>query len=308
MIFSFSLVPSYNQPRFCYIVSWESEGITLEINMSNFQPSGIYIDTNNTIYVANSGSDQILTWVDGNISISSSIPGINCSYAIFASTTDTIYLGSNIGILAGSAWPWNITNTTILLTSGNACFGLFVDITNTLYCSIRSNHYVVKKWLNDGKSTSAIIAGRDNAGSNSELLNSPRGIFVDINLDLYVADCGNNRVQLFKLGQIFASTVAGNGAPTTITLSCPTGVVLDGDKSLYIVDSQNHRIVGSSSNGFRCIIGCFGRGSQSNQLNNPSHMAFDSDGNIFVTDLDNKRIQKFPLATNSCSKFFSYAK
>ena len=267
------------------------------------QPYGIYINTNDTIYVANSGSDRILTWLDGNISLSSSIPGINSSYAVFVSAIGNIYLGSDTGVLTGSIWPWNITNNTILMTTGNACYGLFVDITNTLYCSIRSNHYVVKKWLNDGMITSAIIAGRDYAGSNSDVLNSPYGIFVDINFDLYVADCGNNRVQLFKLGQVVANTVAGNGGPDTISLSCPTGVVLDGDKYLYIVDSKNHRIIGSGSNGFRCVIGCFGQGSQPNQLNNPYQMAFDSYGNIYVTDLSNQRIQKFPLATNSCSKF-----
>jgi hypothetical protein len=182
------------------------------------------------------------------------------------------------------------------------CAGLFVDITNTLYCSISNSHQVVKKWLGDGVTTSAIIAGRNGPGSGLDNLNFPVGIFVDINFDLYVADCRNNRVQLFQLGQIFATTVAGNGATNTITLSCPTGVVLDADKHLFIVDSGNHRIIGSGPTGFWCIIGCFGSGSAPNQLYNPQSMSFDSYGNIFVTDLKNKRIQKFVLATNSCSK------
>ena len=46
------------------------------------------------------------------------------------------------------------------------------------------------------------------------------GIFVDINLDLYVADYYNHRIQLFRLGELNGITVAGNTSlNTTITLS-----------------------------------------------------------------------------------------
>ena len=71
------------------------------------------------------------------------------------------------------------------------------------------------------------------------------------------ADCGNNRVQLFKSGQSNATTIAGSGASGTITLSCPKGVVLDSDDHLFIVDANNNRIIGSDANGFRCIVGMF---------------------------------------------------
>ncbi|CAF5055428.1 unnamed protein product, partial [Rotaria sp. Silwood1] len=87
-------------------------------------------------------------------------------------------------------------------------------------------------------------------------------------------------------------TVAGNGAPSTITLSCPSGIVLDGDGNLFIVDKDNHRIIESGENGFRCVVGCHGKGSAPNQLSNPTSLSFDSYGNIFVTDRGNSRIQK----------------
>ena len=90
------------------------------------------------------------------------------------------------------------------------------------------------------------------------MLYNPYGIFVDINFDLYVADCSNSRVQLFQLGQSNALTVAGSAAPGTITLNCPTAIVLDADKYLFIADYNNHRIVGSGPNGFQCVVGCSG--------------------------------------------------
>ncbi|CAF4321013.1 unnamed protein product, partial [Adineta steineri] len=133
------------------------------------------------------------------------------------------------------------------------------------------------------------------------MLNSPRGIFVDVNFDLYVADYGNNRVQLFRSNQSNGTTVAGNTSnETTITLWGPTVVVLDGNGCLFIVDSNNNRIVRSTQNDFHCIIGCNGNSSASNQLLSPRRMAFDNHGNIYVTVPESKRIEKFLLSTNSC--------
>ncbi|CAF4414903.1 unnamed protein product, partial [Adineta steineri] len=129
---------------------------------------------------------------------------------------------------------------------------------------------------------------------------NPRGIFVDTNLNLYVADCGNDRVQLFLSGQVTATTVAGSTATGTISLDCPSDVALDGGGYLFIVDSNNNRIIGSGPNGFRCIIACTSTtGSASNQLSSPSTFSFDSYGNIYVTDQGNSRVQKFLITSTS---------
>jgi hypothetical protein len=109
-----------------------------------------------------------------------------------------------------------------------------------------------------------------------------------------VADCVNHRVQLFQSGESNGIIVAGSTSPNpTINLNCPSGIVLDAEKYLFIVELLNGRIVGSSLNGFRCLVGCYGGGSQSNQLNRPVSFSFDRSGNMFVADRDNSRIQKF---------------
>jgi hypothetical protein len=124
-----------------------------------------------------------------------------------------------------------------------------------------------------------------------------------VNFDLYVADCYNNRIQLFQSGEFNGKTVAGNKSSNpTISLSNPTGIVLDAYKYLFIVDSWNCRIVGSGPNGFRCLIGCDGWGSQSNPLSYPWSLSFDRYGNMFVTDRNNNRIQKYLFNESSCSK------
>jgi hypothetical protein len=200
---------------------------------------------------------------------------------------------------------WISTNESFatVMNVNSACGGLFVDINDNLYCSMEHHHRVVKRSLNNTAMTSVIVAGTGIHGSASNELSGPRGIFVDVNLDLYVTDCNNDRIQLFQSEESNGITVAGSASPyPTITLDCPSGISLDASKYLFIVDLGYHRIVGSGPNGFRCLVGCYGLGSQSNQLWYPFSLSFDRFGNMFVTDQANNRIQQFLLMENSFGK------
>jgi hypothetical protein len=224
--------------------------------------------------------------------------------SLFVTSNDDIYIDD--GEFNGRVQKWIAkSNTTVTVMNVNSpCFGLFVDTNDTLYCSMQLNNKVVKRSLNDPEMTSVIVAaGTGSEGSAFNELNGPAGIFVDVNSDLYVADCFNNRVQLFQSGESNGITVAGSTSPKpTIDLVCPSGIVLDAEKYLFIVDSWNDRIVGSSLNGFRCLVGCYGRGSQSNQFDGPFSLSFDRSGNMFVVDQMNNRIQKFEYLESSFGK------
>ncbi|CAF4143130.1 unnamed protein product, partial [Adineta steineri] len=140
-------------------------------------------------------------------------------------------------------------------------------------------------------STNRVAAGTGTGGSDSDQLRSPHGIFVDVNLDLYVADCGNDRIQLFQSGESNGITVAGSTSLNpTIILDCPNGIVLDAEKYLFIVDQKNHRVVGSSWNGFRCLVGCYGKGSQSTNISSTLQKTFLSsltnNSQIYYRDCD----------------------
>ncbi|CAF1473227.1 unnamed protein product, partial [Didymodactylos carnosus] len=250
---------------------------------------------NNTIYVANEEKNQILVWHEENVNPTTIISGsFTKPRSLFVTTNGDIYIGN--GQTNGEVQKWIAeTDTFVTVMNVNSfCFGLFVDRNDTLYCSMFNHHQVVKKLLNDHVVTPA--AGTSIPGSDSNELDCPAGIFVDVNFDLYVADFGNNRIQLFQSGESYGITVAGSGSSNpTITLFNPTGIVLDAEKCLFIVDTGNHRIVRSGLNGFRCLVGCHGMGSQSKQLNLPSSFSFDRSGNLFVADEQNHRIQKFVL-------------
>jgi len=267
-------------------------------------PHGIFVNSNDSIYISNRQTGQIHIWLNENhLSSTKTIEGsLSDPLSLFVTTNGDIYVDN--GQYKGRVDKWIRENETWIsvMNVTSACVGLFIDIFENLYCSIHNNHRVDKKWSNG---TTTIVAGTGVEGSQSDMLNYPYGIFVDINLDLYVADFGNNRIQLFRRNQRNGTTVAGNGSTSlTIELICPTGIVLDGDQHLFIVDSDNHRIIGSDENGFRCIFGCSGEsGSTNDKLSVPTSMSFDSYGNIYVTDTFNDRIQKI-VKNNICGKKF----
>ncbi|CAF3836675.1 unnamed protein product, partial [Rotaria sordida] len=63
------------------------------------------------------------------------------------------------------------------------CISLFIHIDNTLYCSIQNGHQVVKMSLNSNDSIFMTAAGTGCAGSTSDMLDQPFGIYVNINFD-----------------------------------------------------------------------------------------------------------------------------
>jgi sugar lactone lactonase YvrE len=284
---------------------WNSNGITFaNQSIVGMIPYAIFVNTNNTIYVANRKNNQILVWNEGSESPTKIVSGnFTNPFSLFVTSNGDIYIDD--GDKNGRVQKW-ISTTEVFATVMNVdslCTGLFVDINDNLYCSMSGRHRVLKRSLNNPVMTTVIVAGTGISGSASNELSGPSGIFVDVNLDLYVADYGNDRVQLFQSEESNGITVAGRESLyPTITLSRPSGISLDASKYLFIVDQGNHRIVGSSPNGFRCLVGCYGYGSQSNQLDSPFRFSFDRSGNMFVTDSFNNRIQKFLLMENSSGK------
>jgi hypothetical protein len=302
--FSF-LALSFNQPKFSPTATWNSNGITLaNRSIVGAAPNAIFVNTNNTIYVANGQNNQILVWNEESESPTKIGSGnFTNPFSLFVTSNGDIYIDD--GYKNGRVQKWiSTTNTSeTVMNVNSSCTGLFIDINDNLYCSMSDYHRVVKRSLNDPVMRTVIVAGTGIEGSASNELSLPIAIFVDENFDLYVTECGNHRVQLFQSEESNGITVAGSTSPyPTISLDCPSEISLAASKYLFIVDQNNHRIVGSGPNGFRCLVGCYGQGSQSNQLSYPSSFSFDRSGNMFVTDQYNHRIQKFFFMENSSGK------
>ena len=237
---------------------------------------------------------MVRAWFDGGSSLYRTISlTASFSSALFVTAGGDVYV-NNVVVGQVERWAPNGTTGVPVMFVNDDCQGLFLDISNTLYCSLTTWHQVGARSLDDSTNAPRLVAGTGCYGSGPDQLAQPHGIFVDVNLDFYVADSGNNRIQHFGVGQTLGTTRAGSGASGAINLNYPTAVVLDASGYLFIADEHNNRIVGSGPDGFRCVAGCTSTpGSASFELHEPSSMAFDSDGNILVSDTSNTRIQKF---------------
>ena len=303
VVFS-TLAVSYNRPKFFANASWCSRATTF-VNQSiiGITPYGIFVDQNDTVYVPSfsSGDVIVISGQSGEI-IRRIAMNLNRSLSLFVTVAGEIYVENGA---QGRVEMWTLTSIVRVkaINVNGTCAGLFLDLNHSIYCSLRDFHQVIRSSKNN-PGRSVIVAGTGSPGSTAEYLKSPLGIFVDKDFTLYVADCNNDRVQRFFLGETNGTTVADCKASKPFPLKCPTGVVLDADGYLFIVDNGNGRIVRFSINGFQCVIGCSQNwGSMSGEFNDLRRMSFDSWENIFVTDTGNHRVQKFFLKTSSCGKW-----
>lgn len=293
----------FNQPKFSPCTTWNATAITFATNDTvGPSPQGLFVDRNNTVYLLNRLGDRVLIWYAGENNASKTLSnGLNQPLSVFVTANGDIYIGNGHPDQM-KRFHWNSTKSEILANLTDNCVSIFVDLNNTVYCSIDVEHQIVKKSLSDMNSSVTVVAGNGSNGTGSYLLNQPRGIFVDGEFNLYVADRNNHRVQRFPYGQLEGTTIVGSAVPGTIELRFPMFIAFDADNYIFIADSGHDRIVGSGPFGFRCVVGCIGHGSAADTMDNPQMFYFDSYGNIFVVDRNNDRVQKFFLASNYCGK------
>jgi len=117
-------------------------------------------------------------------------------------------------------------------------------------------------------------------------LSQPRGLALDGNSNLYIADTGNNRVlEIIEKGQAFAVNTQ------LYSLSRPSGVAIDSIGDIYIADTGNNRILEVAAGGQSAIVD-----TGSYRLAGPTAVAVDSDGTLYISDNGNNRIVSIPTS------------
>jgi sugar lactone lactonase YvrE len=197
-------------------------------------------------------------------------------------------------------------------------YGVAVDSFGDIYIADTDNHCIRKVNL---YGVIIAVAGTGTDGYNgdgdsatSAQLNTPRGVAVDSDRNIYIADTFNHRIRKVDYSSGMISTIAGTGTDgyngddglaTSIQLRNPYGVAVDSYGNIYIADAGHHRIrkVDSSSGMISTIAGTgtdgFSHGysgdggpATSAQLYLPRGVAVDSSGNIYIADNGNHRIRK----------------
>lgn len=143
-------------------------------------------------------------------------------------------------------------------------------------------------------------------------LNSPEGIHLDRDGNLYIAAPGNNRIRRVDRAGVI-TTVAGNGAAgfsgdggpaRDAQLNLPTGVAVDDAGNLYIADANNRRIRKVEPSGRITTIAGTGVAEPSGdggpateaQLGWPWGVTVGVDGQLYVVDNAGGQIRKIDAA------------
>ncbi len=194
--------------------------------------------------------------------------------------------------------------------------GIAIDASGNIFVADTWNHRVRKVTPTGIITTVAGDGQRRFAGDGgpavSASLDVPKGLALDAQRNLYIADSGNARIRkVTPAGAI--STVAGGvwfepigdgGPATAASLYDPSGLAFDGRGNLYIADTMNRRvrkvtpegtITTVAGNGDTGSMGDGGRAAEA-LLFAPRDSTFDARGNLYVADTSNRRVRKITAA------------
>ncbi|CAF1496725.1 unnamed protein product, partial [Rotaria sp. Silwood1] len=270
-------------------------------------PFGLYVDEDETIYVADWGNHRIVEWKSGATN-GKVVAGGNGDgnevhqlkfplYVIIDKESDSLII-SDRGNNRVVRWPCRNGTREETIISNITCDGLTMDDNGYLYVVDNEEHEVRRYKIGDTKGT--VVAGGNGQGNRLDQLSRPRYVFVDRDHSVYVSDWRNDRVMKWKEGAKQGIVVAGGqeAANSLTQLYYPNGVVVDQLGTVYVAEWGNHRIMrwpkGATQGSV--IVGGNGRGAQSNQLDHPIGLSFDRHGNLYVVDFGNHRVQKFNIA------------
>ncbi|CAF0739918.1 unnamed protein product [Adineta ricciae] len=296
---------SVHKPIISSCESWNTSGIIIANSSTNnsTSPFSAFVDMNNTLYVIDKISNTMRAWLKTGNELKLTLKNNDTlSTAFFVTNHGNIFI-NNDNHSHVKRWTSASNYPMIIMYINRGCNSLFVDVGNSLYCSINDGHLVVRMHLDGNYSQILPAAGTGCIGLTAMMLNHQSGIYVNTNFDLYVADTRNDRIQRFGYGDLSGTTVAGKSSASSVALNNPTSVMLDADDRLYIVDHGNQRIIRIGHDGIRCLIGCSTKQcASSDQLCHPLTAMFDAHGNIFVINQQQNGIQKYSLLINSCEE------
>ncbi|CAF4563502.1 unnamed protein product, partial [Rotaria sp. Silwood2] len=239
-------------------------------------PFGLFVDENQTIYVADRYNDRIMKWKRGASSGQLVAGGkrqgtrddqLYYPIDVVVDQNETMYI-CDYNNRRVQKWSRDAQSGQTIIRN-IAAFGIARDNEGSLYVSDWSEN-IVKKWR-VGETIGKVIISE---------LNRPCLLFVNFNQSVIVADQWNNRIIQVNIGSTQSSIVAGIGSSgrDKNQLNLPLSVTVD-----HLATSGD------------VIIGGRGEGSRSDQFSEPTDLSFDSDGNLYVVDSGNDRILKYPI-------------
>jgi hypothetical protein len=172
--------------------------------------------------------------------------------------------------------------------SGKTCKG------TVLTANADKSSLMKLEWQLNGKTVATFgspllgvtVAGGKGEGNDSDQLDEPNGVFVDVHNNVWVADTKNARIQEFKNGSKKGITI-GKGLPNAPTF--PTTLFVKGDGSVYVADYFESKVKLLTKGGHEWIDVA----GQNNEMHLTRGVWVDKYGNVYATDIDNNRVLKY---------------
>lgn len=250
-------------------------------------PTGLDVDTNGNVFVADQGNNLIRKIaMDGTVS----------SYAGNATTTGA---ADGVGGYARFQTP----------------MGLATDANGNAYVADMDNH-TIRRVAPDGTVTTVAgtpgVSGKTDGIGTSAQFHSPIGVALDASGNIYVADSGNNTIRKITPSGL-VSTLAGtagtsgttDGLGSAALFNYPRSLTVDKSTgTIYVSDSGNHTIRKIAADGtVTTLAGMAGTNGSSDGAGIsamfywPFGLALDGSGNLYVADTSNNTIRKIALST-----------
>jgi len=252
------------------------------------------------------------------------VPSLNTVFLVNTSGAISAYAGTGIAGFSGDGGA--ATKAQL-----NFPTGLAIDKNNNLFISDQNNERIRR--VDASSHNIATVAGSedpyfgayggDGGAATNARLNTPTGVAIDGNGNLFIADTGNAVVRrVDATTQVITTHVATNSPPVGVAAGCnsgvatnailtkPTGVAVDGSGNLFVSDtsldvvckvdaSQNVSTYAGTLN-TPGVPGQNGDGgpATSAQIDRPSGVATDANGNLYITDSGNPSIRKVDTSAN----------
>ncbi len=215
-------------------------------------PFGLYVDDDQTVYVADQSNHHIVEWKSGAMSgqVVAGGNGEESGAHQLSNPRDVIVEKENDGVIICDwrnkrvvRWPRRNGTSGETIISNVDCRGLTMDENGSLYVSDVGKDEVRR--YRRGESEGTVAAGGNGRGNRLDQLSDPHYVFVDRDHSVYVSNYGNHRVMKWVEGEKQGIVVAGGqGKGNGLTqLSEPMGVVVDRLGTVYVADGLNHRIM-----------------------------------------------------------------